>query len=286
MTEMTGHPHYDFTVITPSFNMLPYLRRCCASVGDQRGISVQHLVIDGGSVDGSAEWLRSRRPDSSVIEPDEGMYDALNKGLERARGDYVCYLNCDEQHLPGALARAGRYFATHADIDVLFGGILLVRPDGTLIAHRKPYAVRAFYIRHAHLYVPPAAMFLRRRVLEAGLRFDKRYRTIGDMVFVLELLARQFRVGCLPDYFTAFTQRDCNLGGSNQAKQELTAFRRRQLGARRILSPLVNCCRRLEKLMAGGFTTYLPLRYALVDGASESRREFVATGASFRWRTG
>jgi glycosyltransferase involved in cell wall biosynthesis len=108
MTDMRPDPHYDFTVITPSFNMLDYLRRCCASVEDQRGVSVQHLVIDGGSVDGSAEWLRSSRPDSSVIEPDDGMFDALNKGLERARGDYVCYLNCDEQHLPGALARASR----------------------------------------------------------------------------------------------------------------------------------------------------------------------------------
>ena len=276
----------DFTVVTPSFNMLDYLRRCCASVDDQRGVSVQHLVVDGGSVDGSAEWLRAQRPRGSIIEPDDGMYDALNKGLERARGDFVCCLNSDEQYLPDALARAKAYFSAHPDTDVLFGGILLVRPDGTLIAHRKPYAVRALYIRHSHLYVAPAAMFLRRHVVAGGLRFDKSYRTIGDMIFVLDILARRYRVACDARFYTAFTQRGGNLGASDQAARELAAFHRRELGAWRLASPLVNCCRRIEKLVAGGFRVPRPLRYALVDGAGKRRREFAALRADFRWRAG
>lgn len=73
------------TVLTPSFNNLPYLRRCCASVADQAGVETEHLVIDGASTDGTPGWLRARG-ESFISEPDRGMYDALNKGFDRARG--------------------------------------------------------------------------------------------------------------------------------------------------------------------------------------------------------
>src|SRR5437660_9009586 len=100
----------SISVITPSLNMLPYLKRCCASLADQEGASWEHIVVDGESTDGTVEWLRSQPHVASIIGKDQGMYDAINKGLAACTGDIVAYLSCDEQYLPGTLAYIDHYF--------------------------------------------------------------------------------------------------------------------------------------------------------------------------------
>src|SRR5205809_81991 len=89
------------SVITPSFNMLEFLKRCHRSVADQ-GVHLEHIVMDGGSSDGTAEWLAGSDVSLWQSASDAGMYDAVNKGLQLASGDILAYLNCDEQYLPGA----------------------------------------------------------------------------------------------------------------------------------------------------------------------------------------
>ncbi len=88
------------SVVTPSYNMLDYLKRCHKSVADQRGVDVEHIVVDGLSTDGTKEFLESQASIHAIIERDQGMYDAVNKGLLTARGEIMSYLNCDEQYLP------------------------------------------------------------------------------------------------------------------------------------------------------------------------------------------
>ena len=116
---MTSPPP-DFSIITPSLDMLGYLQRCRRSVADQEGVSLEHIVRDGESQDGTVEWLEreaaatnlpgSRRRLVACSEKDEGMYDAVNKGFRQARGKILAYLNCDEQYLPGALRAAQEVF--------------------------------------------------------------------------------------------------------------------------------------------------------------------------------
>jgi glycosyltransferase involved in cell wall biosynthesis len=93
----------DISIVTPSYNMLDYLKRCHASIADQEKVSFEHLVIDGASKDGTPEWLRENPDIVSLSEPDNGMYDAINKGFRLAKGRILAYLNCDEQYLPGTL---------------------------------------------------------------------------------------------------------------------------------------------------------------------------------------
>jgi glycosyltransferase involved in cell wall biosynthesis len=93
----------DISVVTPSFNMLSYLKRCVASVADQERVQAEHLVMDGGSRDGTVEWLKTQTSLLSEVRSDNGMYDAVNRGFRRARGQIVAHLNCDEQYLPGTL---------------------------------------------------------------------------------------------------------------------------------------------------------------------------------------
>src|SRR5215471_17621511 len=105
--------------------MLEYLKRCCASVADQSGPPHEHIVVDGESTDGTVAWLRSQRHLTSIVGKDQGMYDAINIGLRVATGDIVAYLSCDEQYLPGALDFVAGYFASHPEVDGIFGDTLV-----------------------------------------------------------------------------------------------------------------------------------------------------------------
>src|SRR5262245_57026405 len=114
-----------FSVITPSFNPSPWLRLCVASVADQN-VDVEHIVQDAGSSDGTLDWLRHDARVKVFIEQDRGMYDAVNRGLRRAKGEILGYLNCDEQYLPNCLQSVDDFFRTHPNVDVLFGDVVVV----------------------------------------------------------------------------------------------------------------------------------------------------------------
>ena len=120
-----------FSIVTPSFRNSNWLKLCIPSIADQ-GVSLEHIVQDSCSDDGTQEWLPHDSRVSAFIEKDGGMYDGVNRGLRRARGDVLAYLNCDEQyfnqHLVSMMnnfAHAGRcqpnpvfmclYFFRHAD---------------------------------------------------------------------------------------------------------------------------------------------------------------------------
>src|SRR5208282_1947858 len=125
-----------FSIVTPSFRNSNWLKLCIASVADQQGVEVEHIVQDSCSDDGTQDWLPQDRRVRAFIEKDRGMYDAINRGWKRAQGDIVAYLNCDEQYLPGALKTVRDYFQAHPDVDVVFGDNIVVDDQGRYICHR------------------------------------------------------------------------------------------------------------------------------------------------------
>src|SRR3954468_24481434 len=98
------------SVVTPSWNNSDWLKLCVASVADQAG-PFEHIVQDGSSTDETLDWLLNDPRVKARSEPDRSMYEAINRGLKRAGGDILGYLNCDEQYLPGALEKVRNYFA-------------------------------------------------------------------------------------------------------------------------------------------------------------------------------
>ena len=98
------------SIVTPSFRHSDWLRLCVASVADQAGVEVEHIVQDAQSDDGTQEWLAQDRRVRAYFEKDQGMYDAINRGWRRATGEILAYLNCDEQYLPGGLRAVEEFF--------------------------------------------------------------------------------------------------------------------------------------------------------------------------------
>ncbi len=275
----------DFSIITPSFNMLSYLKRCHASVVDQKVDAFEHIVVDAESNDGTVAWLREKTDVRSLIEPDDGMYDAVNKGLKIAKGQFVSYLNCDEQYLPGTLDYMKQFFNANPDVDVVFGDALLIRPDGSFIAYRKGYPPRWPYIATSHLYVLTCTMFLRRRVIESGYLFDTDFKVVGDFDFVLRLLRDGFKTVHLKRYLSVFTLTGSNLSYDEKAVQERERLYISLPLVLKMFKYPLNGLRLLEKAMHGAYWQKMPLKYAVYATENATHRtEFIVTRAKDAWR--
>jgi glycosyltransferase involved in cell wall biosynthesis len=276
----------EISVVTPSLNMLSYLKRCVASIADQEGVRAEHLVMDGGSRDGTVEWLAAQPSLVSEVRDDKGPYDAVNSGFRRARGQIIAHLNCDEQYLPGALATAMRYFAMHSDVDVLFGDMLAVRPDCSLVAYRKTIRPLRPILFLPPLYIPTAATFFRRKLVEDGVLYDDSYEDIGDLAWVVRLVHNGYRLAHVRQYFATFT-----ITGSNHSLPKPAIDDQIE----RFFSGVPWWVRRFrhqwrligwaQKLLAGCYFQSTPLKYAIyAPGESGGRTVFLAPKPSFRWR--
>src|SRR5690348_11497110 len=154
----------QFSIITPSFRSSKWLKLCMASVADQQA-TLEHIIHDAGSDDGTLDGLLHDARAKVFVEKDEGMYDGINRGLRRAAGDILAYLNCDEQYLPGALLRVAEFFERHPDIDVLFGDIVMIDSAGKYLYHRKVQTPLKYHTWTCHLSTLSCSMFFRRRLV-------------------------------------------------------------------------------------------------------------------------
>lgn len=275
----------DISIITPSFNNLSYLKCCYLSIADQKGINIEHIVIDGGSTDGTVEWLQKQKNIRWISEKDNGMYDAINKGLGLARGKILAYLNCDEQYLSGTLLLVKDFFEKNSGIDILFGDSLLIRPDGNLIAYRKSYQLRWYYILSSHLYVLSCTIFWRRKILENGIYFNSYYKAAGDADFIIRLLKNGFQIKHINQYLAAFTMTGNNLSENVNAKRELLdRIKNAPFWIRLFRLPL-NIMRLTEKFLDGAYFQKMPLKYSVyVNDKVIEKKDFIVNKASFLWK--
>ena len=176
------------SIITPSFNQAQYLEKTILSVLQQGYDSLDFIIIDGGSTDGSVDVIRKYEGRLSywVSEKDRGQAHALNKGLERATGDIVAYLNSDDLYLPGAFAAVIRYFREHPQCEWLCGDtIMFGEHENTLPISAEVPRSAAQALSWAYR-APQPGMFWKRELLREG--FAERWRYCFDHELYVRLL--------------------------------------------------------------------------------------------------
>ena len=218
----------DFTIITPSFKQLDYLSCCIASVADQEGVEVEHIVQDGGTKGFAdfAKQMAQQWPNRNgyqrimVSEQDGGMYDAINRGLKRAKGKVCAYLNCDEQYLPGVLSMIWASFQKNPSVEVVLGDVIVVGTDGEAVCHRKMVKPGLAHTWTCHFGALTAGIFFREKLVNEGLLFDTSYRVASDAEWFVRVLQSGKKVQPLRRTTSTFMESGENLGLSPRAKEE------------------------------------------------------------------
>ena len=120
------------SIVTPSYNQAAYLRETMQSVLDQDYPNIEYLVVDGGSTDGSVEIIKEfeSRLTWWCSEKDRGQAEAINKGLQRAKGEYIAWLNSDDLYLPGVISTVVALFTKHPDAAMVHGDVFAIDETG------------------------------------------------------------------------------------------------------------------------------------------------------------
>lgn len=284
MQDSTSH---SFSIITPTFNASRWIRSCVESVADQEGVRVQHIVQDGLSTDGTAEYLFSEPRLEGESKKDQGMYDAINQAWLRARGDYVLHLNADEQLLPGALKAVGDLFARDPKIDVVVASTLVCNPDGSLRFYRKALRPPLSILLTSHHPVQSCAVFFRRSSLEnRSWLYDPRFRLVSDALLMIDIVREKMKIGLLPRFTSVFLMTGENISLSKfPINREEYAY---QLSLAkpwmRRMKPLFKVAFQLRKLLSGQYFQKIVEYDLYVPGKHAARQHFVVRKPSGIYR--
>jgi len=182
------------SIITPSFNQGPFIERTIKSVLDQGYPNIEFIVADGGSTDETIQILKKYEQQLDWIsEPDHGQSDAINKGLRRATGDIVCYLNSDDLLLPGSLQAVADGFAAYPALLWLSGYCQIIDAnDQPMQSYIRTY--KNFLLRHYRPwtlmtinYISQMSTFWRRSALESVGYFSVDHHLVMDYEYWLRL---------------------------------------------------------------------------------------------------
>jgi glycosyltransferase involved in cell wall biosynthesis len=241
---MTAQPDLPrITLVTPSYQQAPFLERMLRSVRGQQYPHLEHLVLDGGSTDGSVDLIRRHEADFAWWRsgPDDGQTAAINEGLARATGDVVGWLNVDDLLLPGALHRIGRAFLD-PDVRATCGWAFVIDPDDRLVTTRVFPQPTATVLTSRPLLVQPAVYWRREIQDEIGL-LDESLEIAMDLEYWVRMARRGIVPKLIPGFLAAHrahgeqkslrmmetnrAERAAVLGGGADAPADLRGIKRR-----------------------------------------------------------
>jgi len=271
------------SVITPSYQNSEWLKNCVCSVADQGAALREHIVQDAGSTDGTRDWLSRDPRVQAFFEKDAGMYDAVNRGFAKARGEILAYLNCDEQYLPGALQKVVKFFDDHPKVDVCLADTVIVDASGNYLCHKLALipGKMGIWVRFP---VITAALFLRASALrEKNLSFDIRWKDYGDIFFVMALIRAGCRFGILPEFTSVFTDTGENMNLKPNAQKERQAKESMTPRKVRALWPLLLFWYVLRQFLRGAYTRNA-FNYDIYVKERSGRVRFPALRPTAFWR--
>jgi glycosyltransferase involved in cell wall biosynthesis len=209
------------TIVTPCLNARATIEQALASVRDQ---GVEHVVVDGGSTDGTLDVLRAAEGLRWISEPDDGLADAMNKGIAMATGEVIGQLNADDVLLPGAVDRVRAAFAQRPQAEWLTAPCLIVDADGreirSFVTRYKRFFLRRYSRRSLLVqnYVQAPSTFVRRSAYAAVGPYDGRFRYSLDYDMWLRLAERGDPI-VLDEPLSAFTMAEGSLSMSGFERQ-------------------------------------------------------------------
>lgn len=193
------------SIVTPSFNSVHTIRETLESVRAQDYPDLEHLVIDGGSTDGTLEIVREFPHVRWVSEKDEGHWHAMDKGIRMATGEAFAILNSDDFYRPGALRAVGEALAAHPQWDGVFGDIVYVDGDGREIFRREEAGWDPFIVWCGFGIAHHQSFFLRKATYErlGPYRYGE-FKGTCDLEYLYRLVRARASIGHIPQPLVNF----------------------------------------------------------------------------------
>jgi len=181
----------DISIITVVYNGEKYLENAILSVAAQAGSRFEYIVVDGGSTDGTVDIIKKHegKIDKWISEPDEGIYDAMNKGIRMAAGQVIGILNADDELNPGVLEKVAAEFKRSKDLDYLYGYVERMTTSGTVYdiadsLHPEQMDKR----KYNQIPIPHGALFVKKQMFEELGYYKTSYVINSDYDFILRLI--------------------------------------------------------------------------------------------------
>ncbi|MFX0087805.1 MAG: glycosyltransferase family 2 protein [Candidatus Hodarchaeota archaeon] len=183
---MTKNPLVS--IITPSFNSSLFIRNTIESILDQNYNNIQHIVVDGKSTDNTLEIIKEYPQIEWISEKDNGMYDAINKGLKLAKGDIIAYLNSDDLYFPYTISNVvDSYLKTNNDVFIAYCEYIGSKNE-KLYVYRYPFLEKDICLKLGRMPFCQQASFWTRKRMEKIGGFNSEYKYTGDLDFFIRLL--------------------------------------------------------------------------------------------------
>ena len=181
------------SVITPAFNSERYIEMTINSVLNQDYPNIEYIIIDGASTDSTFHIIKSFGARISYCESSEdtGMYAAINKGLRKAKGDILCYLNSDDCFRPNTVSEVVKAFSeSSCELSLVYGDLELVNRFGQIIRRHyyRKFNKLSFISCDHSLIGQPSAFWTKAIVEKVGL-FDESFKMAGDFEFFARISA-------------------------------------------------------------------------------------------------
>jgi glycosyltransferase involved in cell wall biosynthesis len=186
------------SIVTPSYNAMQYIQETVESIHSQAYPNLEHIIYDGGSKDGTTEWVTANYPQIIYTsEKDRGQSHALNKGFQRATGEIIGWLNADDVYMPSAIQKAVDYLVAHPEVDMVCTDLNIIDEKSRHMGLTKS---RPFDVVGLLFYNPikQPTVFMRRRVIDALKGVDEQYHYVMDREFWLRAGMAGFNMAYLP----------------------------------------------------------------------------------------
>lgn len=233
------------SVITVCYNSETHIAEAMESVLAQSYPHVEYIVVDGGSTDSTMDIVRSFAERFGerltwASEPDDGIYDAMNKGIALCSGELIGLLNSDDAYLPDAVERIVAAFRAEPDAGAIFGDVEVVSQDGSSL-RTEVAATPAPGSLPLRMPMCHQSLFVARRVYDELGSFDTAYRILADYEHVLRMLRAGERFVHVPGVVARFRE-----GGACSADTARSNAERERIRVAYGANPVTERARRIR----------------------------------------